>query len=380
MEDDPSKYLELLEPKDISELVGQRHLFGKGKPLFEYYHSSRLPPSMILFGPPGVGKTTYARLLARKHGVCFEHVNATSVSLARLREIFGRGRIVAIVDEIHRLDRKQQEVMLPFLEHNRVVLVGTSTENPYFRLSKALRSRCFLYEFRPLTSEEIGILLERAIRKWGLEIDDRAKEIVILRASHDARRLYNLLSVLKGKRITRELVEIFSGVDVGYDSETERYDVISAFIKSIRGSDPDSALYYLARMLEAGEDIEFIARRLCILAAEDIGLANPNAVNVASSTLVIVKDIGMPEARIPLSMCTIYLSLCKKSNSSYLAIKRAIADVRSGNIMSVPSHLKVHPDGKYLYPHSFPGGYVKQRYTEKKVKYFEKKETDRVEF
>ncbi|WP_022669754.1 AAA family ATPase [Hippea alviniae] len=370
-----------MEGSDVNsfdELVGQKHLFGKNKPLYLFYHSDKIPPSLILFGPPGVGKTSYAKLLAKRHNLEYSFLNATDCPSSLLRETLKKGTknkpILVVIDEIHRFDKKQQDILLPFLEDKSAILVGTSTFNPYFKLTKALRSRCFVYEFKRLTEEELFEIGKRVIPDLD---DDKLRKLVLL-ASGDARRLLNMIDVLKGvDEIPKEVEELFGG-DLGYENETERYGLISAFIKSVRGSDVNASLYYLARLLEAGEDAEFIARRLCILASEDIGLADNNAINIASSTLNIVREIGMPEAKITLAHCCVYLAKAKKSNSCYAAIKKAIADIKGGNIMKVPHYLTPKGRKDYLNPHNFKGSFVKQKYLEKPVEYFTPKENDEI--
>ncbi len=366
-----------IEPRRFEELVGQRRLLAEGKPLYRFYHLDGSIPSLILYGPPGTGKTSYARLLAQKKGMRFVHINATSAGSRELRDAINSKPVLVVIDEIHRFDKRQQDILLPHLEDGSVVMIGTSTYNPYFKLTKALRSRCFVYEFKPLGRDELKTIAKRALTCFSKEANEDALERLIMYAAGDARKLVNMIRLLDD-RITGKMVDEFFGVDVGYDNETQRYDLISAFIKSMRGSDPDAAIYYLARLIKANEDPEFIARRLCIFASEDIGLADSDAITIAASTLTIVKEVGLPECAINLAHCTVYLSLAKKSNSSYIAIKKALSDIEGGLIMEVPDHIKMHPTKPYLYPHNYKGAYVKQSYTVKPVRYFFKKEHDMV--
>jgi len=364
------------KPHNLKELLGQEHLLGKNKPLYEFYYADKLPPSMILHGPPGCGKTSYAKMLSEKHNIHFVHINATSSSSAHLRDALKIKPLLLVIDEIHRFDKRQQDILLPFLESSEVVMVGTSTYNPYFKLTKALRSRCFVYEFRPLDSLSLKKIAKKVGDCLGLEAGNDFLDKIVMYASGDARRLVNIIKMAADFHITKDNLNDFFNIDVGFDNETQRYDLISAFIKSLRGSDADAALYYLARLIKANEDPEFIARRMCIFASEDIGLADNNAVNIASSTLDIVKDIGLPECYINLAHCCVYLAKTKKSNSSYVAIKKALKDIENGFILEVPLHLKSHPTRPYLYPHNYKNSKVEQEYTTKKVKYFEKREND----
>ncbi len=366
-----------INPGSLEELVGQDHLLKEGKPLYRFYHSTGNIPSLVLYGPPGSGKSSYARLLAKKRDISFVYINAAISGSRELREAISKKPVLVVIDELHRFDKRQQDILLPYLEEGSVIMVGTSTHNPYFKLTKALRSRCFVYEFKPLSEEALRVIALRALDCFSKKADEGAVDALIMHAGGDARKLINAIRIM-GDTITKRDVEEFLSVDSGYSDQTQRYDLISAFIKSMRGSDPDAAIYYLARLIKAGEDPEFIARRLCIFASEDIGLADPHALNMAASTLEIVKDVGLPECSINLAHCTIYLSLAKKSNSSYTAIKKALKDVENGFLLEVPPHLKMHPTRPYLYPHNYPGSYVKQAYTVKPVKYFHKRENDMI--
>lgn len=361
----------------FEKLVGQEHLFVKGKPLYNFYYNNTYLPSLILFGPPGSGKTSYAKLIAKQKNLKYLYLNASIATLKDIKSALEENQhILLVIDEIHRLDQKQQDYLLSFLENN-VVLVGTSFHNPYFKLNRALRSRLFVYEFKSLSEKDLSLLLDR-VEKQGIFIETDARFILIKQANHDARKLMNILLALNLKHIPKKDVENLFNIDLSYDNLQEHYDFISAFIKSIRGSDPDAAVYYLARMLEGGEDAEFIARRLCILSSEDIGLADKNAINIAASTLFIVQNIGMPEARISLAFCTIYLALAKKSNSAYLAISKAQSDIKNGVLLNVPKHLKTNAKD-YIYPHNYKHSYVAQEYLEKRLKYFSPKENDEIE-
>ena len=361
----------------FNELVGQLHLFGKGKPLYSFYHSSNFPPSMILFGPPGTGKSSYAKLLAKRHRLDFYYLNATYCSSDTLKKTLKKGSrekpILLVIDEIHRFDKRQQDILLPYLEEKSVVLIGTSTYNPYFKLTKALRSRCLVYEFKRLSESDLKAIAKRIAPELDSDVIDR----LVLFASGDARRLLNMIKIASENRLSADEAGEFFGVDLGYKNESERYDLISAFIKSIRASQTDAALYYLARLLEAGEDAEFIARRLCILASEDVGLADNSAILVASACLSIVKEIGMPEAKITLSHCTIYLAKTKKSNSSYAAIKKAIDFVKSGNLLEIPAYLTVKGRSLYKNPH-YSGDKPQGAYLSKPHRFYIPKENDTV--
>lgn len=386
-------------PRNLEEFVGQKHLVEKGKPIYTMLEKG-IVHSMIFYGPPATGKTSLAEIIANNLGFDFIRTNALTLDTEEIREILKKAkdahlsgkRVLLFIDEIHRLYKPKQDAFLSSLENGEIVIIGATTENPYFVLTPALRSRMFIYEFFPLNSEERSQILDNALnrdellRKLCVEISEEAREF-LTKTLNDVRQMLNTLEMAilsKGAYLhlrieLSDVVNIFQKSETGYSDEEAHYDVISAFIKSVRGSDPDAALYYLALMLESGEDPLFIARRLIILAAEDVGLAYPEALNVATSCYEALERIGMPEGRIPLAMVTILLSCLPKSNSSYLAIEKAISDIKNGKIMKVPSHLRSSSfygaeelgRGKgYKYPHDYPMHYVKQKYTEEEVSYY----------
>ena len=379
---------ERMRPKSLDSYLGQTHLVGEDSILKRAADNATLP-SMILWGPPGVGKTTLARILAEKAGLPFHQLSAINSGVKDVREVISRaksggmfaGKSILFIDEIHRFSKSQQDSLLGAVEQGLVVLIGATTENPSFEVIPALRSRCQIYVLNHLSHDEMMHLIDMAIKEDEV-LKKRKIEIVetdaLMRASGgDARRLLNILemvvsSVHTGKvDVTNQRVkEIIQNTTAGYDKGGEaHYDIISAFIKSIRASDPNAAVYYLARMVEGGEDPKFIARRVLIAASEDIGNANPTALVIATSAFQAVERIGWPEARIILSQCTVYLATSAKSNASYVAINDAQQLVRDTGDLQVPLHLRNAPtslmsklgygDG-YQYDHNSSGNFSSQ--------------------
>lgn len=380
---------ERMRPHDLDDYVGQRHLIGPGCILRNMIDSGNLS-SFILWGPPGVGKTTLSRIVAKSLGREFFTLSAVSAGVKDVREVIDRARSNSIfsngqspilfIDEIHRFSKSQQDALLGAVEDGTIVLIGATTENPSFEVITPLLSRCQVFVLKSLGVDDLQSLLDRAISTDEIlkhrQIEVKETEAIFRYSAGDARKLLNILEIVVGSVVGNAPVVIDNKIVTSclqenvaiYDKGGEmHYDVISAFIKSVRGSDPNAAVYYLARMLDGGEDPLFIARRLCILAAEDVGLANPNALLLANSCFQIVHTIGMPEARIPLSECTIYLASSPKSNSAYKAINEALAIAKETQTASVPLYLRNAPtqlmadlgysDG-YKYAHDFPGHFA----------------------
>lgn len=380
-----------MRPRSLEEFVGQSHAVGPGTPLRQALKADRLS-SLILHGPPGTGKTALAQIVARRTDANFERLNAVLCGVSDLREVIDRAEdlrrvqdqpTVLFFDEIHRFNKSQQDALLPSVEDGTLTLIGATTQNPYFYLNNALLSRSVLVEFEPLDPDDLETLLDRALEDeprglgGAFELTEAARTHLIESARGDARRLLNGLEIAartaEGETIDRLRVEgALQEPYIAYDREEDHhYDVVSAFIKSIRGSDPDAAVYYLARMLEAGEDPRFIARRLVIAASEDVGNADPEALPLAVAALEAVDFVGMPEAQIPLAQATTYLASRPKSNAAYRAVSRAREAIRDGLDLAVPDHLKdSHYRGAeerghgedYRYAHDFEGHYVDQEY------------------
>ena len=380
---------ERMRPHSLDGYVGQRHLIGKGCILRNMIESGNLS-SFILWGPPGVGKTTLSRIVAQSLGREFYTLSAVSsgvkdvrdvIDKAKSNSIFSRGLSpILFIDEIHRFNKSQQDALLGAVEDGTIVLIGATTENPSFEVITPLLSRCQVFVLKSLAEDDLANLLERALKEdeilRNMDIEVKETDALFRFSAGDARKLLNILEIVTGASVAKGKVIIDNKTVTSclqeniaiYDKGGEmHYDIISAFIKSVRGSDPNAAVYYLARMLEGGEDPVFIARRLCILAAEDVGLANPNALLLANACFQTVHNIGMPEARIPLSECTIYLASSAKSNSAYAAINEAMAVARETQLESVPLYLRNAPtklmaqlgykDG-YKYAHDYPGHFT----------------------
>lgn len=385
---------ERLRPQNIDEYIGQTHLVGKGSVLRGMIESGHVA-SFILWGPPGVGKTTLTKIIAKTTEAPFYTLSAVHSGVKEVREVldrckadarsmFSKGRPILFIDEIHRFNKSQQDSLLGAVESGLVTLIGATTENPSFEVIRPLLSRAQVYVLRPLEEPELNQLLERALTVDPVlsarKVEIESTKALFRFAGGDARKLLNILDLLEQSTPNGDTLVIDDKLvtdrlqknPMAYDKDGEmHYDIISAFIKSVRGSDPDAAIYWLARMIAGGEDPEFIARRLVILASEDIGLANPNALLLANATFDTIHKIGWPEGRIPLAECTIYLATSPKSNSAYMAIDAAMQYVETTGNLPVPLHLRNAPTklmkeldyGKnYLYAHNYPGNFVKQQF------------------
>ena len=387
---------ERMRPKTLDEYIGQKHLVGEGAILRQMIESGNIA-SFILWGPPGVGKTTLARIIAHQLQRPFYTLSAVTSGVKEVRDVIDKAKRnaslnsglftptdsrspILFIDEIHRFSKSQQDSLLGAVEEGTITLVGATTENPSFEVITPLLSRCQVYVLKSLDKDDLMELLHRVLTKdeyiKSLNLQVKDTDALLRYSGGDARKLLNIIElvsnsgsrVIDNETVTKQLQQN----PVAYDKDGEmHYDIISAFIKSVRGSDPQAAIYWLARMIEGGEDPKFIARRLVILASEDIGLANPNAMLLAKTCFDVVNKIGWPEGRIPLAETTIYLATCKKDNSAYLAIDKALKKVRETGNLPVPLHLRNAPtslmqelgyaDG-YKYPHDFPGHWTEQQY------------------
>ncbi len=386
-----------LRPRTLDEVVGQQHIIGKNTLLYRAISADKIS-SIIFYGPPGTGKTTLAKVIAGTTSSEFTQINATVAGKKDMEAVvekakedmgmFGK-RTILFIDEIHRFNKGQQDYLLPFVEDGTIILIGATTENPYFEVNSALISRSIVFELKPLGPEDIKILIMRAVEDkekgmgaYDALIEEDALQFLADLSDGDARKALNAveLGILTTERgddgkihLTLEVAkECIQKRNMRYDKNGDNhYDVISAFIKSMRGSDPDAAVYYLARMLESGEDIKFIARRIMICASEDVGMADPNALTVAVSASLAIERIGLPEARILLAQAAIYVATAPKSNASYLAVGAAQEEVRRSGNLPVPPHLqdssykgakKLGRGLGYQYAHDFPNHYVEQQY------------------
>ncbi len=398
---------ERMRPRSLDDYIGQKHLVGEGAVLRRMIESGRIS-SFILWGPPGVGKTTLAMVIAHQLDVPFYTLSAVTSGVKDVRDVIEKARgenffdtktPILFIDEIHRFSKSQQDSLLGAVEQGVVTLIGATTENPSFEVIRPLLSRCQLYVLKPLDDADLLSLAKRSLKE---DVYLKEKNIVLeetaalLRFSGgDARKLLNILDLVYNSDCLKVTDEAITGLlqqnPLAFDKDGEmHYDIISAFIKSIRGSDPDAALYWLARMIEGGEDPNFIARRLVISASEDIGLANPNALLLANAAFDACQKIGWPEGRIPLAEATVYLATSPKSNSAYMGINEAVAKVQETGNLPVPLHLRNAPTRTmkdlgyakgYKYPHDYPGHWVEQQYMPdalKDVHFFEAQENDKI--
>lgn len=382
-----------LRPKDLSDYLGQDHLIGDGKIINRMIKADRIY-SMVFYGPPGVGKTSLAKIISQKTNMAFEEISAVASGISDLKKkvqiakdnlSFENKKTILFIDEIHRFNKSQQDYLLPYVEDSTLILIGATTENPYFEVNKALISRMYVFELKSLSDRDLSRLIDLALSKdeilktKDIIIEDEARETLIKYSNGDSRALLNALEIAIFSEdendgrivIGKSTIENSTQKKIAvYDKNGDRhYDTTSAFIKSMRGSDIDAALFYLAKMLESGEDIKFIARRMIIFASEDISNADPNALVMAVNCFKAIDTVGMPEARIILGQVVTYLAAAPKSNSTYLAIDKAIDFVKNNKDREVPNKLKdTHYKGsknlvkdEYLYPHAY-GGYVEQDY------------------
>lgn len=389
-----------MRPRNLDEFIGQSHILGKGRLLRRMVEADRLS-SLILYGPPGCGKSSLAYAITGMTASRIKRINATSSGASEIKSICAmakRGRIVLLVDEISHFNKLQQDGLLAAVEEGNVVLIGTTVYNPFFSIIPPLNSRSHIFELKPLSSSEVKDIIRRAIRdeerglgEYRIRMDEDALEHLSRFSDGDARKALNALEIgvlstppVSGVvELTREIAEESLQQKFHRYDRDEHYDTISAFIKSMRGSDPDASLYWLAKMIASGEDPRFIARRICICASEDVGNADPMATVLASAALHVVETIGMPEAGITLAQAATYIASAPKSNASYIGYKEATRDVEEDRTMEVPQHLKeagysgarrLQRGEGYEYPHDKPGGFVDQRYTPERKTYYRPKD------
>lgn len=369
-----------LRPQKLEDFVGQEKLLGKEGIITKLIQNSSLTNS-IFYGPPGCGKSSLGEIISNTLDCNFEKLNATVASVSDIREVVERAKknieyynkkTILFLDEIHRFNKNQQDALLSYCEDGTIILIGATTENPYYNINNALLSRVMIFEFKALNRENISILIEKALKHLSIDMEEEIREIIVDISQGDSRIALNYVELYYNvyKQISyEEVINLFKERKVSFHKKEDKYDIISALIKSIRGSDPDSAIYWLARLLDGGEDPRYIARRIFIEASEDIGMANSEALLIANATMNASEKIGMPEIRIILAHAVIYLAISTKSNSAYLAINNALNDIKNGEIQEVPKNIR-HDNINYKYPHDYSENFIKQKYMEKKKKYY----------
>lgn len=373
-----------IKPKTLEDFIGQKHIIGENSILGKLLRRGKLVSS-IFHGSPGTGKTSLAMVISNLLDYYFVSLNATNCGVAEIKNeaniaeeklrMYGK-KTILFLDEIHRFNKSQQDILLEFVEKGSFVLIGATTENPIYSLNNALISRVMLFKFEKLKEDEVKLLIKDALLKTGLNFQEEIIDYITELSFGDGRTAVNYLELLSeiGEDMSlTEIKEMLGDRKSFYNKKEDKYNIISAFIKSIRGSNPHAAVYWLGRMLAGGEDPRYIARRLMVHAAEDIGLANPEALTMATNAMMAAERIGMPEIRIILSEVTIYLAISTKSNSAYNAIGDVLEDINKGIVYEVPNHLKDEFKEKYLYPHNYEGSFVKQEYFGGKNKYYKPK-------
>lgn len=368
-------------PSSLEEFVGQEHILGRDTILQKLLSKKKIINS-IFYGPPGTGKTSLAHMIAGMLSYDFLVLNATTTGVSDIKKIAAAAeeklkienkKTLLFLDEIHRFSKNQQDVLLDYIEKGSFVLIGATTENPYYNLNNALISRVIVYKFEKLKNNDIEKLINLTLKKLDFELEGEIIDYLVYLSGGDGRTALNyveLLSEIREELSLDDIKKIIGERKIKYDKSEDKYNVISAFIKSIRGSNPDAAVYWLGRMLAGGEDPRYIARRLLILASEDIGMANPEALNIGASTLAAADKIGMPEIRIILSQASIYMAISTKSNSCYNAINEAMNDEEFSDEMQVPRHLTAEYGREYIYPHDYKNNFVKQKYIEGDKRYY----------
>ena len=369
-----------MRPTTLDDFIGQEKILGKGGILRKLIEKQTIS-NCIFFGPPGCGKSSLGEIISKILDSNFETLNATVASLNDLRDIVEKAKknlefygkkTILFLDEIHRFNKMQQDALLSYCESGVLTLIGATTENPYYSLNNALLSRVMIFEFKSLNREDIKKILQKGINYLGIDISNEIVECILDISQGDSRIALNYLELYKNSCIDledSEVLQIFRERQSSYHKAEDKYNLISAMIKSMRGSDPDSALYWLARLLHGGEDPRYIARRIMIHASEDIGMANPEAMLIANSAMQASERIGMPEIRIILAQAVIYIAISTKSNSCYMGINKALEDIENGDLEKVPLNICQNNKG-YKYPHDYVGNFVKQNYSEKKRRYY----------